>query len=186
MATKYVYMRGFAEYAKVFERNMDKGSDDPDAHEAQRKVASEGGQTCVNFFPASDEEYAKLLDIGWKSLCKATMGNEMLKEGKVSYGIGKYVTFKRPFLSPFKNPDGSRKPGWEGAPEVLDFRGDKESWDTSVDIGKGSEVTIKLCVYDLPSLGKGQFAARLEALAVHVLVPYEGSEGNAINSDYGF
>lgn len=79
---------------------------------------------------------------------------------------GTYITFRRPEMKLIKN-----EPVKFEAPAVTDKDGNKvESL-----IGNGSNVTIKVVVYDTVK-GKGH---RLEAVRVNTLVPYEKPQEGA-------
>jgi hypothetical protein len=175
VATKYIYMTGVFEYAKVFENNLDRGSDAPDAQDFMKRLYERGGQTAVNFYPADNEEYQKLLDTGWVSLGKATMGNQLLHEGNPEFGIGKYLVFKRPVQCPFPDKNGVPQ-DWKAMPDVKDMTNGSDAitdWDSSALIGNGSKGVIKVSVYKVAT----GYAARLEALAIEEHVEYESEGG---------
>jgi hypothetical protein len=175
VATKYIYMTGSFEYAKVFENNLDRGSDAPDAKPFLKALHKAGGQTTTNFYPDNEEEYAKLIGTGWVSLGTATMGNELLHEGNPEFGIGKYVVFKRPMKCPFPDKGGVPQ-DWKGLPDVKDMTNGSDAitdWDSSNLIGNGSKGVIKVSVYKVAT----GYAARLEALAIEEHVEYESEGG---------
>jgi len=166
-------MSGTFEYAKVFERNMDRGSNAPDAADFMKRLYEDGGQTTVNFYPADEDEYAKLTSTGWVPLGKATMGNNLLREGNPEFGIGKFIVFKRKVKCPFPTQNG-KVPDWKAFPDVIDKTGEEMvPWDEDNDIGNGTKGIIKVSVYQ----ANGGFATRLEALAIEEHVPYEADGG---------
>jgi hypothetical protein len=79
---------------------------------------------------------------------------------------GEFVVFRRPNYKQIK-----KELVHFGAPEVVDAEGTP----TNALIGNGSEVAIKVVVYDSKK-GKGH---RLESVKILNLVPYEGSGGQA-------
>lgn len=82
---------------------------------------------------------------------------------------GKFISLARPVAKKWKLKDGE-SPEFD-PPRILGP--DDQPWDTSVIIGNGSAVTIKIEVYQT-SMGPG---TRLDVVRVDDHVPYEGSEG---------
>lgn len=96
---------------------------------------------------------------------------DLVKSGsrkKIGDGtLGKRVRLDRPFAK-----DWGKGKGLEelGPPEILTSEG--KPWPKDTIIGNGSEVTVKVVVYDT-RMGKG---TRLEAVRIDELVPYESSD----------
>lgn len=104
-------------------------------------------------------------------LCPDAESKELLKtlglQNKYKMVEGEeYITFRRdPNQSVFKGDD--RVPA--GAPQVLGV-------DPNVDIGNGSDVTVRIAVYSYDnSYGKGT-GSRLEKVMVNNLVEYKPNE----------
>ena len=156
--TTFVAMRGFVEYARVFEQNMD---DNMEIHEKTQ------GQYNVNFYPADEEEMKKFFDGGAP---QSSMGYDTIKMGNSELAMGKFLKLKRPN----KHPSGIEDFG--GAPKIFDFRDGestkKWSFDEDGELGNGTEVLAKVSIY-----GTGPRASiRLEKLAVLDLKVYEGQQ----------
>jgi hypothetical protein len=83
---------------------------------------------------------------------------------------GTYVVFRRPNYKQLK-----KELVHFGAPKVIDGDGAP----VTVAIGNGSDVVVKIVVYDSKK-GKGH---RLEAVQVVNLIPYEGGSGNGSSSN---
>ena len=159
--TTEVAMTGFLEYARVFTGNMD---DNMDYHEKTQ------GQFNVNFYPETNEGFEAFFQAGAPT---ASMGNDTIKIGNASVATGKFLKLKRPN----KHPSGIEDFG--GAPVVFDFReGEslkKWSMDEDGELGNGTKATVKVSIY-----GEGPRASiRLEKIAVHTLVEFDGNTGGA-------
>jgi len=127
MATEIVKLQGKAMWAKVFERNRDTESTNPNINQ---KLKEMGGQTSITLL-MDQEELQKFQNTGSR------------KQTKVfEEGIG--VNFSRPWTHRIED--------FGGAPQVVDEEGN--DWDDSVSIGNGSEVEVAISIYDT-SLGKG-------------------------------
>ena len=159
--TKIVAMKGYVEYARVFESNMD---DNMDFHGKTQ------GQYNVNFYPASNEEMEKFFAAGAPM---STMGHDTIKVGNQELGVdGKYLKLKRPNVHPSGIAD------FGGAPKVFDFRDGPSTTRWNVEengeLGNGSEVMVKVSIY-----GSGPRASiRLERIAVVDQVVFEGTTGD--------
>lgn len=154
--TTIVAMKGFIEYARVFEENMD---DNMDFHGKTQ------GQYNMNFYPADDAELEKFFAGGAPM---SAMGHDTIKIGNPDLAMGKFVKLKRPN----KHPSGITEFG--GAPKVFDFRNgpstQKWSFTEEGELGNGTEVMVKVSIY-----GDGQRASiRLERIAVMNHVAFEG------------
>jgi len=143
---------GTCEYAKVFERNRDLGSDETDAG---RVIAARGGRYKINFYPDDMEAVKEWFKQARVSL--SPMGHDRIKldDGK------EYIVPHRDH-NPHVLKDGTVLESTAGAPRVLDA--DNEPWDTEVDIGNGSRVSVALEVWPLNT--KKQRNLRLKAVKV--------------------
>mgnify|MGYP003640128568 CR=1 FL=1 len=163
--TAMVTMTGFLQYARVFTGNMD---DNMEHHEKTE------GQFNVNFYPETNEGFEAFMSAGAPA---ASMGHDTIKIGNPEFGTGKYLKLKRPN----KHPAGIEDFG--GAPTVFDFREGEsmKKWDMGTDgeLGHGTKATVKVSIY-----GEGPRASiRLEKIAVHELVEFDGSTGGGSNKD---
>ncbi len=104
----------------------------------------------------------------WDRYAQSEMQNKVREDED-----GKFVTFRRPAQKLVK--DELKK---FGPPELLDEDGNEYEGL----IGNGSEVTVKVSVYDTVK-GKG---SRLEAVRIDKLVPYEGVEVHSEGIDAPF
>lgn len=118
MATKKVYITGVAQWAKVFERNRDKGE----------FFEETDGATTITLILEKEEQKA-LKDSGSRLRPKVT-------------DDGITVTFRRPWVSQIETLRGKV----DGAPQVVDKDG--QPWDTNKNIGNGSLVQVACEVYD--------------------------------------
>ena len=150
---KTITMTGYAEYARIFNENMDKN---PDFHP--------NGQFNMNFYPETEADLDTFFGAG---VPRSFRGQDRLKIPKngSGYGIGKFVKLKRDNVNPFL-------PEWGGKPEVVHWDGDKKGLDWSMtedgEVGNGSKVRIKLTVY-----GEGdRVGHRIEKVGIMELVPY--------------
>ena len=162
--TTTVAMTGFLEYARVFTGNMD---DNMEYHEKTQ------GQYNCNFYPETTEGFEAFFQAGAPT---ASMGNDTIKVGNPELATGKFLKLKRPN----KHPSGIEDFG--GAPVVFDFREGEslKKWSMEEDgeLGNGTKVTVKVSIY-----GEGPRASiRLEKIAVHELVEFDGSTGGASNN----
>ena len=159
------------EYAKVFPENADMG--DPDGSRAAQAVHSKGGQYKVNLYFTDEEQIQQLLGDG---LDPRPMNNDRIKEGNEAFGIGKYITLKRPFpdnIKTFENKNGTVDVNYGGAPGVVNLTEGAENkrwWSYEEDglIGNGSRAMVQFETY---SKGAG---LRLIAVGVTDHVAYEG------------
>lgn len=161
---KFVYITGPVLYAKVFERNRDKGN----VH--------------VPLDPKFDGRYTIQIGVDDKITKKIKKWNR-LYEGKTisemkektrellsdiveKHGESlRYFTFWRNNRHVLKN--GDEVIAWGGVPQVVDAEG--EPWDPNINIGNGSVCTVKL---DVSKTGNNTFV-RLEGVRVENLVEYE-------------
>lgn len=126
MTSEVITVRGKAEYARLWEGNMDKGSSVADGDMYDYPPA------CMLNLIMSQEEASKL-----------TTANPKVKLQVKEEGLS--ARFKRVF-------ENEHSPNKGGAPIVKDAEGDL--WDTNVLIGNGSDVTVAAEVYDT-RFGKG-------------------------------
>lgn len=111
-----------------------------------------------------------LTDKSWK-LYKQSGIQVGIKEGKIGDEVAEYVRLRRPVSKTFKNKDTGKKELREyGPPEVLDENGEP----TKKLIGNGSEVTLRVLVFDTQK-GKGH---QLERVQIRKLVEY-----NKVNTE---
>ena len=159
--TQMVAMTGFLEYARVFPENMDANMD---FHEKTQ------GQYNCNFYPETTDGFEAFFNAGAPV---ASMGHDTIKIGNAELATGKFLKLKRPNVHPSGIED------FGGAPVVFDFReGEslkKWSMDDDGELGNGTKVTVKVSIY-----GEGSRASiRLEKIAVHELVEFDGNSGGA-------
>lgn len=158
------------EYAKVFPQNADMG--DPNGNKTQKSIADKGGQYVVNAYFTSQNQIDKLLEEG---LDPSPMNSERIKEGNEAFGIGKFMSLKRPVPDnekTFENKNGSVTINYGGAPGVVDLREGNENkrwWSYEDDglIGNGTRAMVQFETY---SNGAG---VRLKNVGILELVEYE-------------
>ena len=158
------------EYAKVFPQNADMG--DPNGNKTQKSIADKGGQYVVNAYFTSQDQIEKLLEEG---LDPSPMNSERIKEGNEAFGIGKFMSLKRPVPDnekTFENKNGSVTINYGGAPGVVDLREGNENkrwWSYEDDglIGNGTRAMVQFETY---SNGAG---VRLKNVGILELVEYE-------------
>ena len=168
------------EYAQLFKRNMDHGSNDNDAG---RTVASKGGQTKVTLLVTEEVKDQMIAD----GIPEKSMGYDMFKHDPEK-DLYRYVA-KRPWNSPFKDDDGNIVVF--GPPNVVDYPASvaaleaaKESgeevtavqWDSNVNIGNGSTGKVKFSIYK----NGNKRIVRLEGVAVVEHVPYEAAGSDQV------
>lgn len=127
MATQMHKIKGKALWAKVFERNRDTKSSNPNI---QRKLDETEGQTTITL----------LLDQETMEEFKSTGSRKGIKITE----DGPTVTLTRPWKHKIEQ--------FGGAPQVVDH--ENKDWDDSVAIGNLSDVEVAFVTYDT-SLGKG-------------------------------
>jgi hypothetical protein len=171
------------EYAKVFPQNADMG--DPNGNKTQKSIADKGGQYVVNAYFTSQDQIDKLLEEG---LDPSPMNSERIKEGNEAFGIGKFMSLKRPVPDnekTFENKNGSVTINYGGAPGVVDLREGNENkrwWSYEDDglIGNGTRAMVQFETY---SNGAG---VRLKNVGILELVEYEittSDEDDIFNMD---
>ena len=171
------------EYAKVFPQNADMG--DPNGNKTQKSIADKGGQYVVNAYFTSQNQIDKLLEEG---LDPSPMNSERIKEGNEAFGIGKFMSLKRPVPDnekTFENKNGSVTINYGGAPGVVDLREGNENkrwWSYEDDglIGNGTRAMVQFETY---SNGAG---VRLKNVGILELVEYEittSDEDDIFNMD---
>lgn len=171
------------EYAKVFPQNADMG--DPNGNKTQKSIADKGGQYVVNAYFTSQDQIDKLLEEG---LDPSPMNSERIKEGNEAFGIGKFMSLKRPVPDnekTFENKNGSVTINYGGAPGVVDLRegNENKSWWSYEDdglIGNGTRAMVQFETY---SNGAG---VRLKNVGILELVEYEittSDEDDIFNMD---
>lgn len=161
--TTIVTMVGFLEYARIFPGNMDEG----DYH------AKSSGQFNVNFYPEEQSGFADYFAAGVPA---ASMGYDTIKVGNPELGTGKFVKLKRGNVNAVVSE-------WGGAPAVFDFREgpSMKKWDMEADgeCGNGTKATVKVSVW---TDGKKSMQ-RLEKVAIHELVEFDGAMGSSVDMD---
>ncbi len=167
--TTYKMYEGVAEWARLFEHNMDKGEGDSDAAATVREM---GGQYKMDLL-VDDATKAKMIADG---IPENQLGYQMFKADPET-GLWRYKV-KRPHLSKNLMDKETGKPVVFGPPNVVDWakveKGiEPNKWDDQVLIGNGSKVKVKLSIY---KNGKKRII-RLESVAVVDLVEYAGTEG---------
>lgn len=171
------------EYAKVFPQNADMG--DPNGNKTQKSIADKGGQYVVNAYFTSQDQINKLLEEG---LDPSPMNSERIKEGNEAFGIGKFMSLKRPVPDnekTFENKNGPVTINYGGAPGVVDLREGNENkrwWSYEDDglIGNGTRAMVQFETY---SNGAG---VRLKNVGILELVEYEittSDEDDIFNMD---
>lgn len=86
---------------------------------------------------------------------------------------GYYVTFSRPGQKTYQSADGIPQTRGFSPPEVLDKDGTTPLRD--VNIGNGSDATLKIEIYEHKTPGGGKAkAARWSSIRVDNLVPFDG------------
>lgn len=161
------------EYAKVFPENADMG--DPNGSRAAQSINQKGGQFAVNAYFTSEDQIQQLLDDG---LDPRPMNNDRIKEGREEFGIGKYISLKRPLLDnikTFENKHNTVEVNYGGAPGVVDLRNGPENkrWWSFEDDGPLGNGTVAMVQFETYSNGSG---VRLKNIGVLELVEYEVSE----------
>lgn len=158
------------EYAKIFPENADMGN--PDGPRAAQAVHQKGGQYTVNCYFTSEDQIQELVDGG---LDLHPMNSDRIKEGNEAFGIGKYITLKRPFpdnIKTFENKNGTVEVNYGGAPGVVNLTEGAENkrwWSYEEDglIGNGSRAMVQFETY---SQGAG---VRLKNVGILERVEYE-------------
>lgn len=159
MASKWINVKGFCKWAKVY---------DPDDYQGAKRWA-------LTFYPDNEDEWAVIKKSGLQLRPKEDdLGKFIQLRRPVSKVFGDEVTFFSPpkitgaVNVHYVNDEGE---------EVRQFRkGDKiERVGEPVLIGNESKVIVNICVYDTRQ-GKGH---RLEALNVLDLVEYSASNNKS-------
>ena len=155
-----IKMSGFVEWAKVFPENKD----DKDFFK------SHDGMYRVNFYPETEAEMAKFIDLAGHKV----MGHDRIKIGNTELGMdGRYIELKRKHTHQFENLGG--------APAVFDFRNGPSTkrWSFVDDgpIGNGSKVEAKVTVTKKGSVVFIDF----HALAVIDAVEYSGGDNTYVD-----
>ncbi|NRB01436.1 MAG: hypothetical protein HRU32_16785 [Rhodobacteraceae bacterium] len=131
----FVDFEGKAMFAKVFERNRDMGENLPDGDQ-KNKIALEQGHYVMNV-KITPETKQQMISEGVPT--KGMVG-QLFKEddeGNLFYKC------KRPHFNPRINKGEG---GVMGAPTVMDSNNDP--WDSDVNIGNGSDVKVRLDVWE--------------------------------------
>lgn len=160
------------EYAKVFPENADMG--DPNGPRAAQAIHDKGGQYTVNAYFTSEDQIQELVDGG---LDLRPMNNDRIKEGNKEFGIGKFITLKRPVpdnIKTFENKNGTVEVNYGGQPGVVNLTEGSENkrwWSFEDDglIGNGSKAMVQFETY---SNGAG---VRLKNVGVTEHVAYENN-----------
>ena len=162
------------EYAKVFPENADMG--DPNGSRAAQSIHQKGGQFAVNAYFTSEDQIQQLLDDG---LDPRPMNNDRIKEGREEFGIGKYISLKRPLpdnIKTFENKGNTVEVNYGGAPGVVDLRDpDNKRWWSYEENGVLGNGTRAMVQFETYSQGAG---VRLKNVGVLELVEYEISESS--------
>jgi len=162
--TTLVSMTGFVEYARIFPENMDDG----DYHTKTQ------GQYNVNFYPEDNDGFEAYFKGGAPV---SALGHDTIKIGNQALATGKYLKLKRPNVH-------AVVADWGGAPAIFDFREGvgMKKWKMLEDgeVGNGSKVTVKVSVWS----DGNKSIQRLEKIAVHELVEFDGSSNsNAVDME---
>jgi len=131
----YVDFTGTAMFSKVFERNRDMGDNLQDGDQKD-KITAEQGHYVMNVKITPEVKKQMIAD----GVPNKGMVGQLFKEDDQGNAFYKC---KRPHFNPRLNKgEGDVM----GAPMVMDENND--SWDTEVNIGNGSEVKVRLDVWD--------------------------------------
>ena len=131
----YVDFIGTAMFSKVFERNRDMGDNLQDGDQKD-KITAEQGHYVMNVKITPEVKEQMIAD----GVPNKGMVGQLFKEDDQGNAFYKC---KRPHFNPRLNKgEGDVM----GAPTVMDENND--SWDTEVNIGNGSEVKVRLDVWD--------------------------------------
>ena len=160
------------EYAKVFPENADMG--DPNGNKTQKSIADKGGFYIANAYFTSEGQIEQLLEDG---LDPHPMNSDRIKEGNKEFGIGKFITLKRPVpdnIKTFENKNGNVEVNYGGQPGVVNLTDGAENrrwWSLEDDglIGNGSKAMVQFETY---SNGAG---VRLKNVGVTEHVAYENT-----------
>ncbi len=177
--TKFVQLRGYIEWAKIFHDNRDVSS----TNKGVNKMLKEAdGQYKMNFYPIDDEELQKAKDTG---LSEELYGGGQRFKHTGNFGCGRYFELKRKNrdMKEVKNKETGEleEVNFGGPVEVVWFNEEKgynTPWNRETDgnIGNGSEVVVKFSVY---GEGTGQ-TVRLIKVGVVKHLQYEMAEGNRL------
>lgn len=163
---KYTYyIQGPVLWAKVFERNRDKGNE----HVPLDPKFNGRYQITVGV----DKETTKLIK-SWNRLYDGKLYSEMKPKAQEKLPKELQNDDKRFFMF-WRNhchvmKDGTTVDSWGGPPKVVDA--ENFAWDDEVNIGNGSVCTIKLAVSEV---GKNTYV-RLEGVRVDEHVAFEGGD----------
>jgi hypothetical protein len=163
-------MEMILEYAKVFPENADMG--DPNGPRAAQAIHDKGGQYTVNAYFTSEDQIQELVDGG---LDLHPMNSDRIKEGNKEFGIGKFITLKRPVpdnIKTFENKNGPVEVNYGGPVGVVNLTegaDNKRWWNLEEDglIGNGSTAMVQFETY---AQGAG---VRLKNIGVTEHVTYE-------------
>ncbi len=167
--TKFVQLRGYIEWAKIFYDNRDLVSTNKGV---QNMLKEADGVYKLNFYPKDDEELKKAKNCG---LSEDLYGGGQRFKHTGNFGCGRYFELKRKHRD-VKEVNGEEK-DFGGPVEIVWFNGERGHnvpWNRETDgtIGNGSEVVVKFTVY---GEGTGQ-TVRLIKIGVVNHVVFEGSE----------
>lgn len=160
------------EYAKVFPENADMG--DPNGNDTQRGIAERGGDYSVNAYFTSEEQIKELLQGG---LNPKPLGHDRIKTGNQDYGIGKFITLKRPVpdnIKTFENKNGPVEVNYGGPVGVVNLTEGAENkrwWSFEEDgpLGNGTKAMVQFETY------KNGAGVRLKNVGVTEHVAYESN-----------
>lgn len=160
------------EYAKVFPENADMG--DPNGPRAAQAIHDKGGQYTVNAYFSSEDQIQELVDGG---LDLHPMNSDRIKEGNKEFGIGKYITLKRPVpdnIKTFENKNGTVEVNYGGPVGVVNLTEGSENkrWWSFEDDGPLGNGTTAMVQFETYSNGAG---VRLKNVGVTDHVPYENT-----------
>jgi hypothetical protein len=164
------------EYAKVFPENADMG--DPNGNNTQKSIAEKGGQYTVNCYFTSEDQIQQLIDGGLQTQIN---GNDIIKTGNQQFGIGKFLTLKRPVkdnIKTFENKNNTVKVNYGGKPGVVDLTQGQENkrWWSFEDDGAIGNGTVAMVQFETYSDGMGR---RLKNLGIIEHVEYEPVSSDA-------
>lgn len=174
--TNYVQLRGYAEWAQLFEDNRDRESTHPGTNKMLKAC---DGQYKFNFYPATEEELQKAKDAGLSEDMYG--GGQRFKNGTDGLGCGKFFQLKRKHrdIKEFVTKTGeSKTEDFGGAPEIVHWNDERrnEPWNRETDgyINNGAEVVVKFSIY---GEGTSQTVRLIKVGVVKNATREEGSNG---------
>ena len=175
--TTYVQVRGFVEWARVFEFNREMPEDATDK-KVRKGLEAVKGMYKLNFYPATAEEKQKLINAGM-SLDLYNSDKPRFQKGS-DLGIGEFVVLKRPHEKLYTNKEGETI-NFGGPPPIVYFpaneNGEYKKFDPETDglIGNGTEVMLKVSIYGDDTAA----TIRFEKIGIINLVSYQSNNSNS-------